>query len=318
MKIPEVLQTIFTKAGKLLGPVLGIICFLVGCVYFFPLQSLQTQLNTQLSQNSGQDIKVINPSLGTGLGVGLISGGLIALRAEKMEIYLPRKSVQVDCYNLTVTPSLLSILLLKAKVAVQCELDQDGASTVLAIMEAPLWAFEEATVEVELDDIHLDKIARTFKVRGWKGTLNGDVQVSGIAKGPRDTAFEWDLEGSGFATPTVKSDFLNLPPLILDKLESKGNLANRKLLLDSLEIGVQGATKLWASFSANMVLSPQMLPTGGTLKGKMKTDPDFEKDSLKGLNLDLLFGKIKASGLREFTKEVKGNVFSLMMNPPIE
>ncbi len=318
MKFLNTLQKIASRVGRLLGPLLAIVFFVLGCIYYFPIQSLEHQINSQLSRQTGQDIKIIKPKLGTGLGLGLMSGGLIALKAERLEIYLPRKAVQIDCHNFTVTPSLLSLLILKAQIAVQCELDPEGDSSVVAIIKAPIWSFKEATVSIELDEILLDPFAKIFKAKGWKGRLDGELFAQGLLENPGTARFDWDISGSEFSTPAVRSDFFNLPPFAINKIESQGNFKNPSLQIDKFEIHIQNSVPIWLSFGGNLGLDPNGLPINGTLKGKMKSDLDFEKENLKELNLDLLLGKVKDSGLREFTKEVKGNVLSLMMNPPIE
>jgi len=76
---------------------------------------------------------------------------------------------------------------------------------------------------------------------------------------------------------------------------------------------------MWATFSsAGLKLDAKNFPIDGKIKGRIKTDPEWEKKNLTTFNMTSTFGKVKESGMREFTKEVVGNVTSLLFNPPIE
>ncbi|NCN40902.1 type II secretion system protein GspN [bacterium] len=319
MTILNSLQNFGKRSGKLLAPLLAIVFFIFGCIYFFPIQSLETQLNSQLSQQTRQDVRVINPKLGTGLGLGLFSGGLIALKAERVEIFMPRESMQIDCNNFILTPNLLALFTLKLHVSIQCQIEKGGPSTILASVKTPVWSFNDAELNIELEDIRLDHLAKMFKAKGWMGKLNGDVSITGITQGMQSASFAWDVNGTGFATPALRSDLLSLPAMVHDRLQTSGEFTSGNVVVEELQLGVVDVTPMWATFSsAGLKLDAKNFPIDGKIKGRIKTDPEWEKKNLTTFNMTSTFGKVKESGMREFTKEVVGNVTSLLFNPPIE
>lgn len=305
----------FVMGGpRFLGPLVLVICFFIGVVLFFPIQNFESKLNSALSSSTGQDVKVKQTSLSN----GLLRGGLVSLNAKKLEIFMARNNTQIDCHDVEITPVFLSLFMLQFKAIVSCGLEKNSNSVVTATASAPLWAVSELTAEVELENVSLDQLSNTFKIKGLSGTLEGTVEASQLSGGAATAQFAWELEGSGLATPPVRSDFFNLPSLRLDKLASEGEFRPGRLDLKDLELGVQGKEPLWLKIQADFGLNRQMMPNSGTLTGKIQTDPTFELEGLRDLNLDLIFGTVKPSGMREFKKQVQGNALSLLMSPPVE
>lgn len=314
MSVLDSVKNILTGGPRFLGPLVLIACFLIGVILFFPIQNFESKLNSALSSATGQDVKVKQTSLSS----GLLRGGLVSLNAKKLEIFIPQNNTQIDCHNVEITPVLLTLFMLQLKAVVSCGLDKNSNSILTASASAPVWAIAELAAEVELENVNLGRLSQSLKIKGLSGTLEGSVEASQLSAGGAEAQFAWDLTGSGLATPPVRSDFFNLPSLKLDKMASEGELRPGRLDLKDLELGVQGKEPLWLKIQADFGLNRQRMPTSGTLTGKIQTDPTFELEGLQDLNLDLVFGKVKPSGMREFKKQVQGNALSLLMSPPVE
>lgn len=314
MSILESAKNFITGGPRFLGPLVLMACFLIGVILFFPIQNFESKLNSALSSATGQDVKVKQTSLSN----GLLRGGLVSLNVKKLEIFMPHNNAQIDCHDVEITPVLLSIFMLQLKAIVSCGLDKDSKAVITATASAPVWAISELTTEVELENVSLDQLSQSLKIKGLSGTLEGTVEATQLSAGAAEAQFAWDLTGAGLSTPPVRSDFFNLPSLKLDKMASEGELRPGRLDLKDLELGVQGKQPLWLKIQADFGLDRQRMPTSGTLTGKIQTDPAFELEALQDLNLDLVFGKVKPSGMREFKKQVQGNALSLLMSPPME
>ena len=289
--------------------------FSVGLVIFFPIESLESRLNDSLSRTLRMEVRITNPRLGLGLRTGLMKGGLIGLKAERLEITPSRSGQSFQCLQPVVSPKLLALLILRAQVAIRCDLGESVAPLSLVI-RAPLYNTSAASAEVIFDEVAMNDLATFASIKGLSGLLSGSLHAEGFLNDEGGMSVSWDLSGSEIQTPAVVSDFASLPPLNFDSVETEGSYQTSRLKVDRLVLGNDKTGPFYADLKIDFGLSPEGLPVSGFLSGKQKSDAAFEKAELSSINLDLLFGKLKPSGLREFRKEVQGSPMSLLM--PVE
>ena len=290
-------------------------CFVAGLVIFFPVESLESRLNDSLSKALRMDVRISNPRLGLGLRTGLLSGGLLGLKAERLDITPSRSGHAFSCAQPLMSPKLIALLILRIQVAVRCDIGESAAPLFL-VFRAPLYDFASASAEIVLDDVAADDVARFASIKGLAGILSGSVRIDSFSGGAQAMNISWDLAGREILTPGVVSDFASLPPMSFENIETKGSYMSSRLKIDQLTLGAPNKGPFYADLSLDFGLDPQGLPVSGFLSGKQKSDPAFEKSDFASVNLDLLFGKPKPSGMREFRKQVQGSPMSLLM--PVE
>lgn len=287
-------------------------CFVAGLVIFFPIESLESRLNDSLSRALRMDVRITNPRLGLGLRTGLMNGGLVGLKAERLEITPPRATQSFQCLQPVVSPKFLALVILRAQVAIRCDLGESAAPLSLVI-RVPLYNTSASSAEVIFDEVSVADLATFASIKGLTGLLSGSLHAEGFLNGAAAMNFSWDLAGTEIQTPSVTSDFASLPPLNFDAVETEGSYQRARLKVDRLVLGNDKKGPFYADLRIDFGLSPEGLPVSGFLSGKQKSDAAFEKAELSSINLDLLFGKPKPSGLREFRKEVQGSPMSLLM-----
>jgi type II secretion system protein N len=298
------------------------ICFLIGLVIFFPIGKLRYVISDAASNMGGLNLQIGRLSMGTGLTMGLLRGGLIGLHGENVTI-ATNTGASLRCSRLSLSPHLLTLFVGRLELAFSCEIpegEKSDAMEVSGLVKAsPFWKPSNTDLKAELSDVKLDILGSFFPAAASaSGALNGEVTVSDLKPNARTLPkIEWNLKGKDIVLPPVSSDFLNLPSLELGPVQTQGKFTSGKLKLDDLKFGTDNAP-LSGNFHADFGLDSTGQPVSGELTGKLKTDPTFEATQLKDIKLDLLFGKVDPSGSREFKKVVNGSVISLLMSPPVE
>jgi type II secretion system protein N len=291
--------------------------FSLGCLLFFPTSTLENRLATTLSQATRADVSLSQLSVGTGLGAGLLRGGLIGLHVKMLKV--SARGVYWECPEAMISPRLLPIFMGKLSVSFVC--DRGDAGEISGqIGASPVWAPAKADLDVDLDDVKLSSLASVMPgISGMQGLLSGEVHMReyDLSTG-RSGEVTWDLEAAELQTPPVASDLVSLPPLLIGPLASSGSLKGPRLEIASLDFG-ENKGLLQGKLKAQMGVNRQMLPTSGTLSGSLKIDPAFEAQqqasAISTKQLDFLFGPIKPSGSREFKKRVEGGPLSLYAPP---
>jgi type II secretion system protein N len=291
--------------------------FALGAVVFFPIQKLKNPIAAALSKAApGVTLTMGRLSIGTGLGLGLGVGGLLAITADNVYLTLPGDR-SLDCANLKISPQLLPLFLAKSTVGFGCRTKNDG--WIYGVLSAsPIWAPKKAQASVRFSNLNLNDVEGLTQAPGAKGVLTGELMAKDINLGRMQELpeIEWSIVASKVETPQV-SGLVKVPSLKLGTLETKGSLQKSRLRINPLKFGNREGN-IEGDFKVDFELDSMMAPIGGDLSGRMRTLPEFESTELKGvLNLDLLFGKVKDSGFREFKKPIKGTVISLL-NPPEE
>jgi hypothetical protein len=172
---------------------------------------------------------------------------------------------------------------------------------------------------VFLDSFNLVHLEQAFRLSGGlAGLVDGTIEISAplVTQNRVIPEVTWTVKAKNLQTPGFTNTLLTLPPIPLETLETSGTVAaNGKGNLKQFVFGT-AKTPLEGELSAIFELEPSGMPRSLDLNGKLRTAPEFEKNSLKDLNLDLIFGKTKDNGLREFKKSSRGNLMSLFFEPP--
>jgi|GEM_PF-1182107 len=291
---------------------LAVSCFIFGLVIFFPIESLESRVNDSLSRTLRMDVRVSNPRLGLGLRAGIVSGGLFGLKAERLEITPFGASQPFQCVQPVISPKILALLILRVQIAVRCDIGESNAPLGI-VFRAPLYNMNASSAELILDEISAADLARFVSIRGLSGIVSGNIHAESFLQDPRAMKVSWNISGEQIQTPAVVSDFAQLPALSFESVESEGSYMRTRLKVDNLVLGSASKGPFFADLKIDFGLNSQGMPVSGSVSGKQKSDPAFEQNELSSINLDLLFGKVKPSGMREFKKEVQGSPMSLLM-----
>lgn len=288
--------------------------FIFGLVAFFPIESLESRVNDSLSRALRMDVQVSNPRLGLGFRAGLMSGGLLGLQAERLEITPFGASQPFQCLQPVISPKILALLILRVQIAVRCDIGESRAPLGI-VFRAPLYDMKASSAELILDEISAEDLARFASIRGLSGVISGNIRAESFLEDSRSLKVSWNISGERVQTPAVVNDFAQVPALNFETIESEGSYMRTRLKVDHLVLGSASKGPFYADLKIDFGLSGQGLPISGSLSGKQKSDPTFERNELSSINLDMLFGQVKPSGMREFKKEVQGSPMSLLMPP---
>lgn len=288
-----------------------------GAVLFFPFHVFTSQIEQTLTKQ-GIDARLGDLKLSTGLGLGIGKGGLLALKGSNVSLNLPNGRT-LTCKEFVLSPHALALFIGRARVAASCKTEREG-SLLSVISGVPVWNPSSLEGSVYIQELKLSLLENLFRLDSLSGVLNGKVQFEmPISKGgPRLPAVTWEASGSKVTLPSVSSDMLSFPSISVGKLSTKGKLTSTgRAEIDELIIGDKSAP-IEASLTGNFTMDRRGMPTGADIRGRLRTDPEFERVQLKDIRLDLLFGNTKESGQREFHKVAQGNLFGLLLNPPLD
>ena len=109
---------------------------------------------------------------------------------------------------------------------------------------------------------------------------------------------------------------VSLPVINLNKVAAAGEMTRTSLTIERFDFGDANAP-LEGALKGEVKLDARLMPTGGELKGHLRTNPTFERAYLQIIGMDNAFGKVGKNGRREFTKKVKPN-FMWILEPPID
>jgi hypothetical protein len=280
---------------------------------FLPVHKILAVSMEKALGRSGVTVELGEAGLGTGLGLGFSKGSLIGLKARDVRVRTSQLSVL--CQSLTIAPRIWPLLLGQLQAGFECNLGKLGLVSGRADISTP-WAPSTLHLALDAESVDLRLLDGVVKSGSFGGKLTGKLKIEEWALGSRGLPpVSWDLRGSEVATPAVAADLLNLPPLRLGPLNTKGSLTAGRLKIDALDFGSQDSP-LQASWKINFGLDARNLPNSGEWTGTLRADPDFEKTALSDIKLSPLFGEAKRDGVREFKKVVRGNFASLIFNPP--
>ncbi len=242
---------------------------------------------------------------------------MTALKGTNVNLNLPNGR-SLTCKEFVLSPHWWAILIAQARVAAACRTEREG--TLLSIISAgPIWKPSTLRGNVYIQDLKLSLVENLLRLDSLSGVVNGQVEFEvPLAKGSRLPAVSWEASGTKITLPSLASDLLNVPSISVGKLSARGKLTSAgRAEIDELIVGDKNSP-IEANLTGNLTLDRRGMPTGADIRGRLRTDPEFEKAQLKDISLDLLFGKTKESGQREFHKAAQGNLLSLLMNPPLD
>ena len=301
-KLRELIDTISLKR-KWLAIGLFLMGLFVGLVLFFPLDAMKSQILAQVSRNTGVDMVMERIRFGTGLGLGLRQGSLLALRGSNAKLRF-QNGQSLSCDKLILAPHLLPMLWTEVKLGVACVSDDLG-EIVVGLSARPFWNPSSAQATIFLDEVKLSVFENWENLSGLSGTLSGTLEARDIALPMRRPPnVEWTLTGNNINTPPLHVDLLGLPPMNLGPLSTKGTFTRSKLQINELKFGSK-ASVLEANLKASLTLDSMYLPSAGEFSGRIRSEPTFEKTQITDISLEQAFGPVTASGFREFRKPIQ-------------
>lgn len=290
---------------------------ILGAVFFFPFRVFTTQIEQALAKQAGIDAQLGDLRIGTGLGLGLGRGGVTALRGTNVVLNFAEGRT-ITCKEFVLSPQFWTLVMAKIRVTAACKTERDG--TLISVVSAgPIWNPSQVDGEIFIQDLKLSFLENLLHLDSFSGTLNGQVGFQmPLNKGPRIPALNWEATGSKVTLPALASDLLNVPSISVGRLSTRGKVSSSgRADIEEFVIGDKNSP-VEGNFQGNFTLDRRGMPTGADIKGRLRTDPEFEKAQLKDISLDLLFGKANETGQREFHKMAQGSLLGLIMNPPLD
>ncbi len=287
----------------------------IGAIFFFPYDHLKFMVIQKISRATGLDLRIQQLKLGTGLGLGVLKGGLIAFKAEGVQVAGP-KGGSIECESLVLSPQLWSFLIARLQVTISCKLSEKNKSEVLVVFVLPkFWSQENASAELDLDNVDLSLAESFAPVTGLQGLLSGHLSMDAFSpqKGTLPN-LGWSLSAKGLVLPSLTSDFLMLPAVRLDNLESKGTFSPSHIKIEQLNFGNEN-TPLRGQITADLKLDQGSNPQSGEISGKITSDVAFEKSQLRDIDFNDVFGKANEAGERNFKKSANGSWMFLLKRP---
>ncbi len=297
--------------------------FLISFAWWFPLNQLKGLVLGPLARSTGFQVQLENLRFGSGLSLGMTHGSLLGLKADRVFVSGPRTG-NFSCQNLVVTPQFWSLFTGNLSLGLGCEILKDEAvegsvsGRLGATMKIwPAWNPSQLSAHLTLNQFSLQEIESFLPKMELAGALSGDLWIEGIKLKQRGLPdkINWNLLANGISTPSYANDFVSVPSIPLDSLEAKGSFKEGQLMFDPLKFG-NNNSPMEGNIKINFKLDNFGQPIDGEIRGKIRTNPEFETANLADkVNMDLVFGKVKPSGFREFKKSIQGNVLSLLLQP---
>jgi len=291
--------------------------FVLGMFLFFPIDRLKYPIQDKLSQALRLDLEMGELNLGTGLGLGLSRGGVFAIHIKNMSLTIgPAQSI--NCSNASISPKILAIFLARASMAFMCEL-KSGSYLMGSFSASPFWKPSAANVEILATNIPLDSLSSFLKLSGLTGELSGTVLVNNIdlQKAPGSPQVEWNIQTKNLVSPPLNSDFIRLPSIPFGSINSTGSFHSGSLKVNQLNIGTPGSP-LEGQIKIDFGLNQLGVPVSGELSGRLKTQELLENQLKGAISLDMILGKIKDNGYREFKRTIEGSIASLLAPAPLD
>ena len=212
------------KFVKMLPGIVFAAGFILGLAVYFPMEQLRYPIQDIVSKTTRGDLQMGRVRLGTGLGLGLARGGLVAVHAENVMLTLTSGQA-VECQEATISPRLFSLLTLKASLAFRCILPKDG--TIIGVFSVgPIWKPKTGSVELLLDKVPLEIADGFVPGSSFAGTMDGEVHVDDIDINfpPGNTKVSWNIKGDKVVLPPVNNDFVKLPSISMGPHCNSGKL----------------------------------------------------------------------------------------------
>jgi hypothetical protein len=306
------------KNRKLLRALVFVAGFFFAFLVFFPLNHFKGQVLGTVFSQTGIRISSKNISLGTGLGIGLARGGILAFHLDDFQL-VTSTGQKVFCKEASLSPHIWPLFIGQIHLGLACE-DKKSGQLLGKLELAPIWGPQTADLFLTFEDLSLSMLNTLFPGSGnFSGKANGTASATKIQLNNPNAIprVEWELNAVDVALPALSSPLLSLPSLKMGPLKSKGVFRLPKLAVESLEFG-NDQSSIKGNWSMNFDLGPTMMPVKGEWKGSFKADSEMERLGIGGYKLDQLFGPLQANGTREFRKTLREgeNILSLLVGPP--
>lgn len=287
---------------------------LLGTLVFFPTNALKEKLFSSISKNTGAVVLAESMSIGTGLSLGLSMGGLLGLHFKKFRIQ--STGFGLDCDEATLSPHLASFFVGNLSIGIGCESEKHGSLSAKLSLK-PFWKPERLSLESSFKGFNLKAISNTFDNYPIKGIVLGNLNITDMSLLSRGVLppMDWKLSLQKAVLPPLSSTLVTLPEITLGTLDTSGSLKNGKLVMAPLKMGGPGSP-LKMDVNVDLMISSQLVPNSGEIKGKLWADPAWEASIKKSIDLELLFGSPNETGDRRFRKIIQGGPMSLL-NPPL-
>ncbi len=290
---------------------------LFGFFIFIPFDPLKEMALKNINRpESPFTLETSSLELGWGLNLGFGRGGLIGFKSKQATISF-KNGGAISCQNLTISPQFLKILMGKMDIGIGCR--SDKFKDLVAVVSYHFFSSDKVKFNLDFESVDLTLLQEFYDSWAGQGNVSGSVQVSQINLSRPDQLpmITWTINGKDIQSPSINSDFVNLPSLNLNVIETQGQVrGGAKLIVEKLRLG-DTKSPIQADFKANFLIDTRGLPQNGELSGWIQTDEAFEKEQLaEMIDLSLMFGQVKSSGKREFKKAFNGNWVTFLMAPP--
>jgi type II secretion system protein N len=303
--------------------------FVLGLIFFFPLQKLQSSIVSLASKSTGMDIQISELRFATGFGLGLSKGSVLGVRAHNLSV-TNQAGKNLSCDEAVVAPHVWPLLLGQIRLGVWCNLDAKGGKTkelgavTLMAKLSPFWNPKSLGLDVSFDQLNLTKVmdfavpAGQFKIDAT-GKLSGEFSISDMSltvQAGRAPKLEMDLNADNLAFNQIEVQGIPAVsiPINFGKTSIKGNTDGPKITVNPIRFKsseLEGQMEIDLSMGARGMLESMVWK--GSIKS-IQTNPSRDLVSLLNSN----FGPVDASGFRDFVKRVEGGNIMALMGPPTE
>lgn len=232
------------KMVRILSYVLfGFLIFIYFTYLNFPYHKMKDQLFFEIERNSGFELQA--ESFDTTLGFGFV---LDEVSVENPNLKLP----QIQIERIKLSPSLLSLIRFRPKVAFQVELEK---GTLQGTFERKGGATQG--IKLNLNEIKIGgKSLEAATNLDIDGLLEGHVSLEGNLKTLENLNGGTDIQLRKFKLGKLNVLNMNIPELNLSQISLTGKMANNTLTIEKFNVGTSNED-LYALTSGNIVLNPR-------------------------------------------------------------
>lgn len=221
----------------------GFLIFIYFTYLNFPYHKMKDQLFFEIERNSGFQLQA--ESFDTTLGFGFV---LDEVSVENPNLNLP----QIQIERIKLSPSLLSLIRFRPKVAFQVELEK---GTLQGTFEQKGGATQG--IKLNLNEIKIGgKSLEAATNLDIDGLLAGQVSIEGNLKTLENLNGATDIQLRKFKLGKLNVLNMNIPELNLSQISLTTKIANDKLVIEKFNVG--GISEdLYAITSGDVVLNPR-------------------------------------------------------------
>lgn len=232
------------KIVRILSYILfGLFIFIYFTYLNFPYHKMKDQLFFEIERNSGFELQA--ESFDTTLGFGFVLG---EVSIENPNLNLP----QIQIERVKLSPSLLSLIRFRPKIAFQVELEK---GTLQGTFEKTGGATQG--IKLNLNEIKIGgKSLEAATNLDIDGLLEGHVSLEGNLKTFENLNGSTDIGLRKFKLGKLRVLNMNIPELNLSQISLAGKIANNQLTIEKFNVGTSNED-IYALTSGSIILNPR-------------------------------------------------------------